>query len=118
MRVGALILPEHRWVEAAPRWRRAEDLGLDHVWPYDHLTWRSFRDRAWFGAVPTLTAAATVTTRIRIGTLVASPNFRHPVPFAKEVVTLDDVSGGRLTLGIGAGGSGWDATMLGHRRTL
>ncbi len=48
------------------------------------------------------------------GTLVASPNFRHPVPFARELVTLDDVSGGRLTLGIGAGGGGWDAVMLGQ----
>ncbi|HEY8216091.1 MAG TPA: LLM class flavin-dependent oxidoreductase, partial [Acidimicrobiia bacterium] len=47
------------------------------------------------------------------GPLVASPNFRHPVPFAKEVVALDDLSQGRLTLGIGAGGNGWDATMLG-----
>lgn len=51
---------------------------------------------------------------MRLGTLVASLNFRHPVPFAKELITLDDISGGRLTLGIGAGGSGWDATMLGQ----
>ena len=42
------------------------------------------------------------------------PNFRHPVPFAKELISLDDVSGGRLTLGIGSGGDGWDATMLGR----
>src|SRR5205085_9242930 len=78
------------------------------------LAWRSLRDSAWFAAVPTLTAAATATERIRLGTLVASPNFRHPVPFAKELMTLDDISGGRLTVGIGAGGEGWDATMLGH----
>ncbi len=64
--------------------------------------------------MPTLTAAATVTDRIRLGPLVASPNFRHPVPFAKEVVTLDDISRGRLVLGLGAGGTGWDATMLGQ----
>ena len=44
-----------------------------------------------------LTAAALATTTMRIGTLVASPNFRHPVPFAKELVTLDDISGRRLT---------------------
>jgi alkanesulfonate monooxygenase SsuD/methylene tetrahydromethanopterin reductase-like flavin-dependent oxidoreductase (luciferase family) len=44
-----------------------------------------------------------------------SPNFRHPVPLAKELVTLDDISGGRLTLGIGAGAlEGWDTTMLGQ----
>src|SRR5439155_196393 len=83
-------------------------------WTYDHLAWRALRDSPWFGAVPTLAAVATATTRIRLGPLVASPTFRHPVPFARELVALDDVSGGRLTLGIGAGAtSGWDTTMLG-----
>src|SRR2546427_8167424 len=113
MRFGVLILPELRWSEAQSRWRRAEELGFDHAWTYDHLAWRSLRDSAWFGAIPTLTAAAGITESIRLGTLVASPTFRHPVPFAKELVTLDDVSQGRLTLGIGAGAAGWDATMLG-----
>lgn len=113
MRFGVVILPEHRWSTARSVWQRADELGFDHAWTYDHLTWRSFRDAAWFAAVPTLTAAATATAEIRLGTLVASPNFRHPVPFAKELVTLDDITGGRFTLGIGAGSSGWDATMLG-----
>src|SRR5690606_24791117 len=44
----------------------------------------------------------------------ASPNFRHPVPFARDLIALDDISAGRLTLGIGAGGSGWDASILGQ----
>lgn len=114
MRFGVVILPEHRWPEAAPRWRRAEALGFAHGWTYDHLAWRSLRDRPWFGALPTLGAAALVTERMRLGTLVASPNFRHPVALAKEVMTLDDISAGRLTLGLGAGGTGWDATMLGQ----
>jgi alkanesulfonate monooxygenase SsuD/methylene tetrahydromethanopterin reductase-like flavin-dependent oxidoreductase (luciferase family) len=114
VRVGVVILPEHRWAEAGPMWARAEELGFDHVWTYDHLAWRSLRDSPWFGAVPTLTAAALATSTIRIGTLVASPNFRHPVPFARELITLDDVSSGRLTLGIGSGGTGWDATILGQ----
>ncbi|MDQ0960443.1 hypothetical protein QFZ66_004321 [Streptomyces sp. B4I13] len=43
-----------------------------------------------------------------------SPNFRHPVTLAKELISLDDVSGGRITLGIGAGGTGFDATALGQ----
>jgi alkanesulfonate monooxygenase SsuD/methylene tetrahydromethanopterin reductase-like flavin-dependent oxidoreductase (luciferase family) len=114
VRLGVVILPELPWPDARVQWRRAEELGFDHAWTYDHLAWRSLRDVPWFGAVPTLAAAATVTDRIRLGTLVASPNFRHPVPFARELVTLDDVSRGRLTLGIGAGGTGWDATMLGQ----
>jgi alkanesulfonate monooxygenase SsuD/methylene tetrahydromethanopterin reductase-like flavin-dependent oxidoreductase (luciferase family) len=103
-----------RWQDAAPRWSRAEDLAFDHAWTYDHLSWRSLRDGPWFGAVSTLVAAALTTTRIRIGPLVASPNYRHPVPFAKELLTVDDLSGGRLTLGLGAGGTGWDATVLGN----
>ena len=114
LRFGIVILPEDRWSVTRERWCAAEDYGFDHAWTYDHLTWRMFRDEPWFGAIPTLTAAALVTSRIRIGTLVASPNFRHPVPFAKELMTLDDIAGGRLTLGIGAGGEGWDATALGQ----
>src|SRR5829696_1372838 len=114
VRVGVVILPEAGWAESRNRWVRAEQLGFDHAWTYDHLTWTTFRDAPWFGALPTLTAAAEVTERIRLGPLVASPNFRHPVPFAKELVTLDDISRGRLTLGIGGGGTGWDATVLGE----
>lgn len=114
MRVGVVILPEHRWQTGRELWRRAEELRFDHAWTYDHLAWRTLRDVPWFAAVPTLTAAALATERIRLGVLVASPNFRHPVPFARELIALDDVSVGRLTLGIGAGGTGWDATILGQ----
>lgn len=114
MKVGVVILPDQRWSEAKHLWREAEDLGFAHAWTYDHLTWRDLRDGPWFAAVPTLAAAALSTSTIRIGTLVASPNFRHPVTFAKELMSLDDISSGRITLGIGAGGSGWDASALGQ----
>ncbi|HSA51961.1 MAG TPA: LLM class flavin-dependent oxidoreductase [Yinghuangia sp.] len=114
MRIGVVILPIHRGKEALGRWRDAEAAGFDSAWTYDHLSWRTFRDQPWFGTVPTLAAAATATSRIRLGTLVSSPNFRHPVTFAKDVMTLDDLSDGRVTLGIGAGGTGFDATVLGH----
>jgi alkanesulfonate monooxygenase SsuD/methylene tetrahydromethanopterin reductase-like flavin-dependent oxidoreductase (luciferase family) len=114
MRVGIVILPEYRWADAAPRWRAAEEYGFDHVWTYDHLGWRSLVDGPWFDAVATLTAAATVTARIRLGTFVASPNFRHPVSFARGVLALDDVSGGRFTLGVGAGAAGgYDNAVFG-----
>ncbi|WP_435068516.1 LLM class flavin-dependent oxidoreductase [Amycolatopsis thermoflava] len=113
MRVGIVILPEDRWWAAEPKWRAAEEYGFDHAWTYDHLGWRSLVDGPWFAAVPTLTAAAMVTTTIRLGTFVASPNFRHPVPFTRELITLDDVADGRLILGVGAGGLGYDAGVLG-----
>ncbi|GAA4772697.1 LLM class flavin-dependent oxidoreductase [Streptomyces sanyensis] len=114
MRLSTVILPIHRWVEGQKNWRRAEELGFHAAYTYDHLSWRTFRDGPWFGAIPTLTAAATVTQSMRLGTLVTSPNFRHPVTLAKELISLDDVSGGRVTLGIGAGGNGFDATALGQ----
>ncbi|WJK43924.1 LLM class flavin-dependent oxidoreductase [Solwaraspora sp. WMMA2056] len=97
----------------AHRWRQVEQWGFDHAWTYDHLGWRDLVDGPWFDAVPTLTAAATVTDRIALGTLVSSPNFRHPVHFAREITALDDISDGRVLLGVGAGGLGFDATVLG-----
>ncbi|MDJ1643518.1 LLM class flavin-dependent oxidoreductase [Streptomyces pakalii] len=114
-RLSTVILPVHRWHEGGrDRWRRAEELGFHTAYTYDHLSWRTFRDGPWFGALPTLTAAAAATERLRLGTLVTSPNFRHPVTLAKELISLDDISGGRITLGIGAGGNGFDATALGQ----
>ncbi|MDG4764304.1 LLM class flavin-dependent oxidoreductase [Solwaraspora sp. WMMD406] len=113
MRVGIVILPDEPWSVTAERWRQAERWGFDHAWTYDHLGWRDLVDGPWFDAVPTLTAAATVTSRIPLGTLVASPNFRHPVHFAREITAVDDICDGRLLLGIGAGGQGFDAEVLG-----
>ena len=115
MRLSTVILPIDRWRdEGRDKWRRAEELGFHTAFTYDHLSWRTFRDGPWFGAVPTLTAAAAVTDRLRLGTLVTSPNFRHPVTLAKDLISLDDISDGRVTLGIGAGGTGFDATALGQ----
>ncbi|MEU4558025.1 LLM class flavin-dependent oxidoreductase [Actinoplanes sp. NPDC023936] len=114
MRIGIVILPDQRWSESRERWRLAEEYGFDHAWTYDHLGWRDLADGPWFDAVPTLTAAAAVTERIKLGTYVASPNFRHPVHFARESLALDDISGGRLILGLGAGGIGFDSAVLGQ----
>jgi len=113
LRVGVVILPDLPWSVARDRWREAEQRGFRTAWTYDHLSWRTLRDGPWLGAVPLLSAAAAVTTTLRLGTLVTTPNFRHPVLLAKDVMTLDEISGGRMELGIGAGGTGWDATALG-----
>ena len=114
MRVGIVILPQYDWPEAARRWRAAEEYGFDHAWTYDHLSWRGLAGERWHATVPTLTAAAAVTSRIRLGTFVASPNYRHPVPFAKDIATVDQISGGRMLLGVGSGGTGFDAYVLGQ----
>jgi alkanesulfonate monooxygenase SsuD/methylene tetrahydromethanopterin reductase-like flavin-dependent oxidoreductase (luciferase family) len=114
MRVGVVILPDTRWPEAARRWERAEALGFDHAWTYDHLGWGDYVDGPWFGAVPTLAAAAQRTATLPLGLLVATPNFRHPVAFAREVLALDDIAGGRFVLGLGAGDDGYDARVLGE----
>ena len=113
MRLGVCVLPEYPWAEAEPIWRRVEELGFSSAWTYDHITWTGLPSGPWYGAWPTLTAAAAATSRIRLGTLVSSANFRHPVPFAQEIMSLDDISGGRLTVGIGAGSINADATVLG-----
>lgn len=113
MKHGIVLLPEHEWKVAADRWRAAEQLGYQHAWTYDHLMWRWLADRQWYGAIPTLTAAATVTSSIGLGMLVATPNFRHPVALAKELVTVDDIANGRLICGLGSGAPGFDARVLG-----
>ena len=112
MRFGLTILPEHRWSDAAPMWRHAEELGFDHAWTYDHLVWGGLPDSPWYGTTPTLTAAAMVTSTIRLGTFVTSPNYRHPVTLMRDLLALDDISAGRMICGIGVGGD-IDSAILG-----
>jgi len=78
--------------------------------------WAGLPDSPWHSTVATLTAAAMVTERITLGTFVASPNFRHPVTFMRDAITLDDISAGRLLLGLGAGGD-LDSGILGAELT-
>lgn len=112
--LSAVVLPDRSPVgEFLSDVRAAERAGLRTVWTYDHLTWPLLADGPWYGAVPLLAAAAASTERVRLGTLVATPNFRHPAPFAKELMTLDQLSDGRLEAGVGAGTEGPDARVLG-----
>ena len=113
MRVGVVLLPEHEWTIDRTRWQRAEELGFHTAWTYDHLAWRTLADGPWYATIPTLVAAALSTSTIRLGTLVTSPNLHHPVSFAKDLMTLDSMSDGRLTVAIGAGTAAHDAQVLG-----
>lgn len=114
MRTGVVILPDRPWPELRAIWQEAENSGFATSWTYDHLSWRTLRDGPWLGTVPLLAAVAATTATIRLGTLVTSPNFRHPALLAKDAMTLDQISNGRFDLGIGAGGIGYDAAVLGN----
>jgi alkanesulfonate monooxygenase SsuD/methylene tetrahydromethanopterin reductase-like flavin-dependent oxidoreductase (luciferase family) len=114
MRVGLVILPSDRWRTARRQWEWADRVGFATAWTYDHITWGGMPDGPWHAAVPVLAAAAGVTSRIRLGTLVATPNFRDPVTLARDAIALDDISEGRLDLGLGPGSEGPDAAALGQ----
>lgn len=81
--------------------RRVEALGYSTFLLRDHFVPDFFGDQ--YAPLPALMAAAGVTTTLRLGTMVLDNDYRHPVPLAKEVATLDCLSGGRCELGIGAG---------------
>ena len=114
MRIGVLVMPTDPWPVAVATAQRLESLGYHHLWVYDHLAWRRYSDRPWHAIYPWLTGVAATTKRIRLGTMVANPNIRHPMVLARDAMTIDHVSNGRLTIGLGAGGTGFDATILGQ----
>ena len=81
-----------------------EEHGLDGLFRSDHYyAQRADADLGSLDAWGTICALATLTTRIRLGTLVSPATFRHPSVLAKAVVTADHISGGRVELGIGTG---------------
>jgi alkanesulfonate monooxygenase SsuD/methylene tetrahydromethanopterin reductase-like flavin-dependent oxidoreductase (luciferase family) len=106
-----VLWPTAPWPEAAAAFRRAEELGFAHAWLYDHLVWRGLEP--WYECYTRLAAAAAITSRIELGPLVTTPNFRHPVPTAKALLALDELSGGRICAGLGAGSTSNDAGALG-----
>ena len=107
LKVG-VQLPE---VEYEPRWtalsamaRMAEDVGLDSVWVGDHYLYRdAVGARGPWEAWTQLAALAAVTSRVELGPLVAATAFHQPAVLAKLAATVDEISGGRLILGLGAG---------------
>jgi probable F420-dependent oxidoreductase len=122
-----VMLP-HRWLYASPKniseyARLAEDLGYDHVWVTDHVgvpPEHQERGHLFYEALITLSYAAAVTTRIRLGTCVLAASIRNPLLTAKQVSTIDRLSNGRMILGLG---TGWikaetDAFRVNYNRRL
>lgn len=113
MRVGIVQLPVETWPDTVVRAQELEAMGFEHLWLYDHLSWQRYQDQTWHATMPWLAGIAAKTERIRLGTMVASPNLRHPLSLAKDAMTLDHMSDGRFILGLGAGTAGFDGTVFG-----
>jgi probable F420-dependent oxidoreductase len=95
------IVPLAEYIAMA---RAAQAVGFDSIWVGDHLLYRDEPgERGPLEAFSLLAALAASTDRIALGPLVACLPFREPVVLAKTAATLDEISGGRLTLGVGAG---------------
>ncbi len=112
LRVG-IQLPEVerevRWPEYAAMARAAEEAGFDSLWVGDHYLYRDDGrpERGPWEAWTSLAALASITERVTVGPLVACVGFHQPAVLAKTAATVDEIGGGRLVFGLGAG---WNAT--------
>ncbi len=98
MQFGFTLKPDHSIERTVALTRQAEAAGFDYGWLFDsHVLWRE--------PYPLLTLMAEATTRLRLGTCVTNPATREPSVTASALATIDELSGGRMDLGIGRGDS-------------
>ena len=106
MKTDLLLIPMGaRWAEMRSAALAAEEAGFDGLWTWDHLRDPDGDPAGVPECLTTLAALAQVTTRVTLGPLVLNVSSRHPGLLANMAATLQQISGGRFILGLGAGGS-------------
>jgi len=122
MKVGLILPMSDDDGAGTPSWMTIRDLahqaeagGADSIWIYDHLVLRLAGQATGIHEAWTLlTAVAVATTRVEVGTIVLATSFRSPALLAKMATTLDEISGGRLVLGLGCGWHEPEYTAFGY----
>ena len=132
LKVGMVLPVMRRWEELRPLALHAEAIGLDSLWMVDHFQVDHIANARQAGREVTpeveaqgvegrwecwsmLTALAVATERVELGSLVTNTGYRNPALLAKIADTVDDISGGRLTLGVGAGDFELEHRNFGYR---
>jgi alkanesulfonate monooxygenase SsuD/methylene tetrahydromethanopterin reductase-like flavin-dependent oxidoreductase (luciferase family) len=102
---GIMLGPFPPWKQIVEWAKKVESLGFDKLWLPDHFVNPDDKDMDWLDCWSTLTALATQTEKITMGTLVSSMTLRNPAVLARMALSADHISGGRFELGVGAAGT-------------